>query len=296
MIKKCLYFISTLGVCFSVFATTPSDDFFHSIEKSTKSKIGIYAVNTSNGELILQRENERFPMGCTSKVVGVGAVLYKSMSDKSLLAKKISYTKKDLVVWSPITEKHTHTGMTVAELCAAAIQYSDNTAMNLLVKELGGLQAMNDFARKLKNQSFRQDHGWPEEANSGGPENKFDTATPKDMANTLRKLLFTQILAAKQRALLLSWLKPNTTGNARIRAGVPKNWVVADKTGTSAYGTTNDLGVTWPPHCAPIILSIYYTSDHADAMKREYILAMATKNIIKQFAKNDLCLRKNIRK
>ena len=265
------------------------------LETATGGRIGIYAIDTANGQHLQYRGNERFPMGCTSKVIGVAAILGKSMSDESFLSQKVRYTKEDLANWSPITGKHLKSGMTIAELCAASISYSDNTAMNLLVKKLGGLKPINDFARTIHNDTFRQDNGWPEEAYSGGQGNLNDSATPKDMAKSLQTLAFTDRLAKSQRKLLMSWLQANTTGNFRIRAGVPKGWIVADKTGTGFdYGTTNDIGIIWPPNCAPIIVAIYYTHDDKKAVKRDDIVAEVTRTIITQFSQSNECIRKNI--
>ncbi|MDP3269525.1 MAG: class A beta-lactamase [Legionella sp.] len=265
------------------------------LENSSGGRIGIYAINTANGTHLQYHANERFPMGCTSKVIGVATILNKSVSDSSLLSQKVSYTKKDLTNWNPITEKHLATGMTVSELCSASISYSDNAAMNLLVKKMGGLEQINVFARSIHNDSFRQDNGWPEEALSGGQGNLNDSSTPKAMAESLQKLAFTDALAKPQRELLVSWLKATTTGDFRIRAGVPKGWVVADKTGTgSTYGTTNDIGIIWPPKCAPIVVAVYYTSNDKKAVKREDVVASVTRILVDKLAQNDQCIRKNL--
>ena len=32
-----------------------------------------------------------------------------------------------------------------------------------------------------------------------------------------------------------------------IRAGVPKNWIIGDKTGRGSNGTTNDIAIMRPP-------------------------------------------------
>lgn len=264
------------------------------LETSSGGRIGVYAINTANGVHLQYRANERFPMGCTSKVIGVSAILNKSMKDSSLLSKRINYTKKDLTNWNPITEKRLTSGMTVEELCAASISYSDNTAMNLLVKQLGGLEQINAFARSIHNNSFRQDNGWPEEASSGGKGNLNDSSTPEDMAKSLQNLAFTNTLAKPQRQLLMSWLKANTTGDSRIRAGVPKGWVVADKTGTGDYGTTNDIGIIWPPNCAPIIVAIYYTNDDKKAVNKQDVVASATHLIVNTLARQDSCMSATI--
>jgi beta-lactamase class A len=273
--------------------SVPMQEELAKLEASSGGRIGMYAINTANNTHLQYRADERFPMGCTAKVMGVATVLHQSMSNNALLSEKIYYTKKDLTNWTPITEKHIASGMTVAELSAAAISYSDNTAMRLLVKKMGGLEQMNKFARSIDDKTFRQDHDWPEEALSGGLGNVNDSTTPKAMAESLQKLAFTNVLAKPQQQLLISWLKANVTGDTRIRAGVPKNWVVGDKTGTGAvYGTTNDIGIIWPTKCAPIVLAIYYTTNDKQAKKKDDIVASVTRIVVDEFAKNDRCISK----
>lgn len=61
-----------------------------------------------------------------------------------------------------------------------------------------------------------------------------------------------------------------------------------------AYGTTNDLGIIWPPKCVPIIMAIYYTSGAKSTVKREDVVASATRLLINKLARSDQCIRKNI--
>jgi beta-lactamase class A len=262
------------------------------LEASSGGRIGVSAIDTASNQRIQYRAEERFPMGCTSKVIGVAAILKKSMADNSLLQQKVIYTKKDLADWSPITKNHLADGMTIEELGAAAISYSDNTAMNLLAEKLGGPQAINAFARSTGDNFFRVDHEWPEIAASGGPDNVYDSSTPAAMEKIFQQIVIGNVLAAPQREELVTWLKNNTTGDARIRAGVPKAWIVGDKTGTgSSYGSTNDIGIIWPSKCAPIVVAIYYTNNKKDATKREDIVASVTRSLINEFAQNNQCIK-----
>ncbi|WP_058450848.1 class A beta-lactamase [Legionella jamestowniensis] len=290
-------------ICLPVFAASqytkdkPLQEKLAELEVSAGGKIGVSAVNTANNQHLQYRAMERFPMGCTSKVVGVAAILKKSMSDPTLLQHKMHYKKEDLAAWSPITEKHVADGMTVSELCAAAITVSDNTAMNLLVKKLGGLQAINAYARSIGDKYFRVDNDWPKEAFSGGEGNLYDSSTPAAMEKSLTKLTLGDALARSQREQLLKWLKDNTTGETRIRAGVPKNWMVGDKTGTGAsYGTTNDIAIIWPPGCAPLVVTIYFTKDKKDAVKQDEVVASATRLLLDEFSKTDSCIKQNVSK
>lgn len=254
------------------------------LEASSGGRLGVAAVNTGDNHRIEYRANDYFPMGCTSKVIGVAAILKKSMTDDQLLQKIIKYKRSDLTNWTPITENHLADGMTIAELCAAAITYSDNTAMNLLTKKLGGPAGLNAFARSINDKHFKLDHWWPDEA-LASPNSNEDATTPAAMEKSLRTLIFGDVLAKPQREMLITWLKNNVTGDARIRAGVPKDWIVGDKTGSGFnYGTTNDIAVIWPPKGDPIVVAMYYSNNDKNAPKRDDVIASATRIIINAYA------------
>jgi beta-lactamase class A len=63
---------------------------------------------------------------------------------------------------------------------------------------------------------------------------------------------------------------------------LPKGWVVADKTGSGDFGTTNDIAIIWPPNAPPIVLAIYYTHDKKDANQQPQLLAAVTKLVVKE--------------
>lgn len=259
------------------------------LESASGGRVGISAVNTANNQWIQYRAEERFPFQSTFKVIGVSAILKQSMTDSHLLQQKVTYKKQDLVFWSPITEKHVMNGMTVFDLCAATIIYSDNTAINLLVKKLGGPEAVNVFTHSMGDNTTRLD-GWEAELNSN-PNELRDTSTPSAMEKNLQQLALGDILASPQREQLVNWMKGNTTGDKRIRAGVPKGWIVADKTGSGDYGITNDIGVIWPPKCAPIVVAMYFVQNTKYAARRDDIIASATRILIDEFAKTDQCVK-----
>ncbi|HEY6772631.1 MAG TPA: class A beta-lactamase, partial [Oxalicibacterium sp.] len=184
---------------------------------------------------------------------------------------------------APITGKLVGKGMTVSELCAATLQYSDNAAVNLLMKELGGTAAVTAFARTVGDEIFRLDR-WEPELNSAVPGDLRDTTTPAAMVQTLQKLMLGNALGSLQQEQLVFWMKKNRTGDARIRAGVPTDWIVADKTGTGSYGTTNDIGVLWPPGRAPIVVVLYFTQHEQAAKPRDDVIADATRTIVQFLA------------
>ncbi|BCL75911.1 hypothetical protein JHS3_16470 [Jeongeupia sp. HS-3] len=73
------------------------------------------------------------------------------------------------------------------------------------------------------------------------------------------------------------WLRGNTTGDKRIRAGLPAGWQAGDKTSSGDYGTTNDIAVLWPSGRAPVVLAIYFTQPDAKAKWPDEVIAAATR-------------------
>jgi beta-lactamase class A len=80
-------------------------------------------------------------------------------------------------------------------------------------------------------------------------------------------------LSEASRRQLEDWLQRNETGGSTIRAGVPKNWIVGDKTGRGSNGATNDIAIMRPPGRAPILLAIY--SVESIAMPDDRVAAIA---------------------
>jgi beta-lactamase class A len=270
-----------LGACAATIRrnSTTAQERLAALETESGGRLGVFAINTADGSVISHRGDERFPLCSTFKVVASAAVLAQSTREPGLLSQRIKYTPVELVTYSPITEKHLETGMTVAELCAAAIQYSDNTAGNMLIKIIGGPPAVTAYARSIGDTTFRLDR-WETELNSAIPGDARDTTTPAAMAATLKKLVLGNTLAAPQREQLQAWLRGNTTGATRIRAGVPAGWVVGDKTGGGDYGTNNDVAVLWPRGKQPIVLALYMTQREKDAKPKNEVLAEAARVVV----------------
>ncbi|WP_347929523.1 class A beta-lactamase [Pseudomonas helvetica] len=249
------------------------------LENSAKGRLGVALINTANGHEIQYRGGERFPFCSTFKLMLAAAVLHKSMAEPGLLEKHIAYAEADLLSYAPIAKQNLKQGMSVAQLCGATLQYSDNTAANLLIKEMGGVAAVNQFAKGLGDPAFRLDRREPE-LNTAIPDDQRDTTTPAAMAASVQKVVLGDALATPQREQLVTWLKGNTTGDASIRAGTPTGWIVGDKTGSGDYGTTNDVAVLWPQTGAPVVLAVYFTQHQKDAEARRDVLASATRLVM----------------
>lgn len=252
--------VPALGLAGAVHA---ADAAFADLERRAGGRLGVAAWRRGGSQVIAWRGDERFPFCSTAKVMVVGTVLTQAARTPGFLEQRVRYRKTDLVAWSPVTERHVDDGMTVADLCAAALQVSDNTACNLLLDRIGGPAAVTAFARRIGDTAFRLDRR-ETELNSAVPGDPRDTTTPQAMAKSLEALLLDEALAPDARRRLLDWMLANTTGKERIQAGFPPDCRVADKTGTGAHGTTNDAGIVFPPQGQPVIVAVYYTGSKSD--------------------------------
>jgi len=244
------------------------------LERRSGGRLGVAAWCPGGVAPIVMRADERFPFCSTAKVMVAATVVARAARAPALLDTRVRYGKGDLVAWSPETERHVDTGMTVAALCAAALQASDNTACNLLLDQVGGPAAVTAFARRIGDTAFRLDRR-ETELNTCIPGDARDTTTPRAMAASLEALLLHDALAPDARRRLLDWMLGCRTGAERIRAGFPAGWRVADKTGSGSYGTTNDVGVVFPPRGDPVIVAVYYTGTAPDAAADSRVVAAA---------------------
>jgi len=242
------------------------------IEAESDGRLGVAALDTTDGSRAGHRMDERFAMCSTFKLLAAAAVLARVDAGKEQLSRRVTYAKSDLVTYSPTTEKHVDDGMTLADLCEAALTLSDNTAANLLLANLGGPDGVTAFARSLGDTMTRLDR-IETALNEATPGDPRDTTTPAAMLANIRALVLGDALSPPSRDQLKKWMLANKTGGGRLRAGLPGDWAVGDKTGSGEFGTTNDIGVIWPPGRAPIVVTIYFTETKAALEQRIAVLA-----------------------
>lgn len=254
--------------------TSHIDREFAQLESKFDAQLGVYAIDTGTNRKVAYRPNERFAYASTYKVLAAGAVLQQNSIDQ--LNEVITYTKDDLVTYSPITMKHVDTGMTLGEICEAAIRYSDNTAGNLLFQKLGGPNGFEKALRQIGDRVTMADR-FETDLNEATPGDIRDTSTAKALATDLKAFTVDNVLPTDKRKLLTDWMRGNTTGDQLIRAGVPKGWEVGDKSGAGSYGTRNDIAIVWPPNRSPIIIAILSSRDTKNATYDNALIAEAAK-------------------
>ncbi|MFI2233736.1 class A beta-lactamase [Nocardia testacea] len=249
---------------------------FAALEAAHGAQLGVFAVDTADGRSVAYRDGERFPMASTFKGLACGALLHEHPLSSGFFDRVIRYPRTDLVEYSPVTEQHVDTGMTVSALCEAAITVSDNTAGNQILKLLDGPAGFTAFLRALGDDTSRLDR-WETELNTAIPGDERDTTTPAALAADYRALVVGDSLAEPERAQLSAWLVASATGANRIRAGLPAGWKVGNKTGSPAYGSALDVAVAWPPGRAPLVIAVLTTKSEQDAEPADDLVAAATR-------------------
>ncbi len=253
------------------------------LEARAGGRLGVAVLDTGTGRRLAHRAGERFPLCSTFKVLLAGAVLQRVDRGETQLDRRLPYGKADLLAYAPVTTAHVaEGGLTVGELCAAAVEVSDNTAANLLLRAFGGPAAVTAFLRTLGDPLTRLDRTEPalNEARPGDPR---DTTTPAAMVGSLQALLLGPALKPESRARLEGWMAACTTGRGRLRAGLPPTWAVGDKTGSGARGTANDVAILRPPHRAPLLVAAYLTGSTVSDSGRDAILAEVGRIVAEAF-------------
>ena len=280
-----------------VAALAPAIPFMHAeaaatrlqaIERRTGGRLGVYARDLGDGRVVAHRAFERFPMCSTFKAIAVSAVLQRVDRGRERLDREIAFGKGDILEYAPVTKAHLRNGaMTVRELCAAAMIFSDNTAVDLLLGAIGGPRAVTDFVRSnpFEDTVTRLDRTEPT-LNTALPGDPRDTTWPSRMARDLGVLLTSDTVLSKTSSQLLEgWMRKCETGTNALRAGVPAAWIAADKTGSGDNATRNDLALFRRPGRAPVVVAAYLTGAHAvDRDGRDRALAGVGRVVAEAFA------------
>jgi beta-lactamase class A len=247
---------------------------------SDSLRTGVAMLDAEGTIVHVQMGNDRFPMCSTFKFLAVADVLQRVDRGDEKLDRFIKYDERDIQDWAPVTKQHLRDGgMTLEALCFAAIAYSDNTAANLLLATLEGPAGLTTkFIRSLGDPVTRLDRKEPE-LNHVAPGDERDTTTPIAMLRDMEKILLGDVLSETSRKKLESWMARNTTGDAMIRAGVPKDWPVADKTG-NAGANSNDLAIIREPGGQTILLCVFVEAPGEAPEKRSNRIAAIARELV----------------
>jgi len=232
-------------------------------EGGLQARIGMAVFDMNTGKTWHYRGEERFPLNSTHKTFACAALLAKVDGNALSLDQPVSISKEMLVTYSPVTEKYlSPRTMTLGEVCRAAVSLSDNTAGNVAVNAIGGTSGFNAYMRSIGDEQTRLDRKEPE-LNEATPGDVRDTTTPNAIVSSLKKILLGEVLSVSSRAELTQWMLDDQVAETLLRAALPTDWKIADKTGAGGYGSRSIVAVIWPPSKQPLVVGIYVTQTKA---------------------------------
>ncbi|MCV7218986.1 class A beta-lactamase [Mycobacterium crocinum] len=240
----------------------PVDQRIAALEKRHNALVGLYAQNLESKVELAHRDGDLFAMCSTFKAYLSARVLQRAQAGELRLTDTVVVEPAELKPNSPRTEPNAGKPMTLSDLCAAALQVSDNTAANLLLRVIGGPPAITAFARSIGDDRSRLDR-WETELNSALPGDPRDTSTPRALGGGIARVLTGDVLDTTHRTQLDDWMRANTTSS--MRGGLPPDWTTADKTGSGDYASTNDVGIAFGPNGERILLAIMTRTQSDDA-------------------------------
>ncbi|WP_246135541.1 class A beta-lactamase [Pararhodospirillum oryzae] len=268
-----------MGIVLAVLAVTPAragEDpvaaTARAVEARLDARVGVFVVDTGGGTTWAYRADERFPMASTFKALACGALLARIQAGEESADTSVPIEAQDLVSYAPVTKTLVGQRVPVLDLCAITLRTSDNTAANKILEHVEGPAGLTRFVRALGDETTRLDR-WETALNEGIPDDPRDTTSPRAMATTLRALVLGPILSEDGRLRLVRWLESNAVSGSLLRAGVPADWRIADRSGAGGHGTRGLTAVAWPPGRAPLVIAIYLTKTEAPMADRDAAIA-----------------------
>lgn len=274
MLRKAILLLFGLMVAMAACSARPSawtdsdaEQQLLDLQQTSAGRLGVYVLDSETGRHLALRADERFGMNSTFKLL-LAAVVLRAMEEGEFAADMtLPFSADDLVPHAPVIQARLDNGiqsMHMTELAKAAQLTSDNTAANLLIRQLGGPEGVTARWRALGDQVSRLDR-YETEMNFVPAGEVRDTTTPRAMAETVARLFVGDVLGDGAREDLKGWMLATETGLKRLRAGFPPGWQIGDKTGSGFSegmpNKTHDVAVIWREGRKPVVIAAYYEAD-----------------------------------
>ena len=245
------------------------------IEKETGGRLGVALIDSKGALLLGFNRDDRFAMCSTFKAPLAAAVLMGAESGKFGLEGQVAFSKSDLQEYAPVVKANMKRGrMSMAELAEAAVEVSDNSAANLLLPFVGGPEGLTAFMRSHGDAVSRLDRNEPD-LNENAEGDVRDTTSPAAMAGLMARLIF-QDMQPDSAKRMREWLNGSSTGDRRIKAGLPEGWTSGGKTGSC--GTAfNDVALVKAPSGEEYVLAIFLDRPTVDAKAADSAIAQAAR-------------------
>ncbi|HET6226228.1 MAG TPA: class A beta-lactamase, subclass A2 [Bacteroidia bacterium] len=263
-----------------------------SLCKSKKATIGVALYDFEKGDMLSINGDGHFPMQSVFKLPVAVTLLNEIDKGKFSLDQKVVITRKELLpkTWSPMRDDHPqgNVQLSLAEILSYTVSKSDNNGCDILFRQLGGPQVVNDYMHSIgiKNCAIQ----FTEEEMAKGWDVQYNNWTSPKEATSLLKLIYQQkILSQKSYDFLWKIMVETSTCPKRIKGQLSENIVVAHKTGTSdtnqegITAAVNDIGIIKLPNGKSFAISIFVSNSSENMDVNEKIIADISKLAVDYF-------------
>lgn len=200
--------------------------------------VGIAALDLTTGESINIKGSTPFPMASTVKIAVAAAYLTQVDHGRRSLFDTIGKER-------------------ARDLMARMLVHSDNRATDVLIKDLGGPSAIQDWLDFHGIAGLRVDRNIARLLSDRRDLwDRRDSSTPMAMVELLRRLDRGNILSRSSRTTLLNFMAQCQTGKNRMKALLPAGTRVEHKTGT-LNGLSDDVGFVTMPDGRRLAIAIF---------------------------------------
>lgn len=258
--------------------------------------VGVEIVGPDGKAIVSLNSEQHYPMQSVFKFHIALVVLSEIDKGKLALDQPIKIQKEELLpgLYSPLREKYSNGGtLPLSKILSYTVSLSDNVGCDVLLRLVGGPNVVEDYFKK--NIGHAISIKLNEEQQQGNWDLQFQNWTTPQAANkTLASFYYNkpQLLSKKSHDFLWQLMRETETGPRRIKGLLPKNTVVAHKTGTSGVNkkgmmaAVNDIGVVFLPNGKPFFISVFVTNTTENEATNEKIIAAIAKAAWDHFTKN----------
>jgi len=253
------------------------------VEQKLGARVGVSVFDIGANESWNYNGDDKFPLMSTFKALACAKLLADVEKGIQSFDTSMVIKESSLIAWSPVAEKRIGEKMNLKQACSAAMLMSDNTATNIVLTGIKGPKALTQFMRSMGDNVTRLDRIEPD-LNEALDGDERDTTTPNAMVKSLHKLLFGDVLSHDSKQQLKQWMIDNKVTGSLLRSVLPKNWSIADRSGSGGFGSRGITAVVWSEQHAPIIISIYLTQTSASFAQRNKAIADIGKEIFSVYS------------
>ena len=263
-----------------------------SISHAAKGKVGVAISLLESMDTLTCQNNAQYVMQSVMKFPIAMAVLNEVDKGHLTLDQTVHISKADLPkTYSPLRDKYPegNIDISIKELLSYMVSLSDNTACDMLLKQIGGPKAVNDYMSSLKIGPISI-HATEAQMAAAWPVQYTNWCEPQTQTELLRLLYKGTALSKPNNDYLWQLLLATRTGPKRLKGQLPPGTPIAHKTGTSntndkgLTAATNDVGIIILPNGKHLAIAVFITDSTADETTREAVIAAIAKAAFNEFA------------